>query len=358
MQVHLVVPGSVVDPGRPSGGNVYDAELAHALRAAGVRVGEHPVPGRWPGRGEEGALARVLGQVPDGEVVVLDGLVGSAAADALAAVRRRLTVLVLVHLPLGLDATVPPVVAAQERRALSAAAGVVATSGWTRDWLTTAYGLDAVHVARPGARHAPPARRGTGGALLCLGAVVPAKGQDVLVEALAGLRDLPWTCRVVGPRDLDPRFVRRVERRVREEGLDRRVLLRGPVPHSRVARQLAATDLLVQPTRLETYGMATTEALAHGVPVVASDTGGVAEAVGRTGTGAVPGLLVPPGDPTTLADALRAWLTDPAARARLRAAASARRVDLPAWSATAAAVLRAVDRVRVNRTAPATVVRS
>jgi glycosyltransferase involved in cell wall biosynthesis len=96
--------------------------------------------------------------------------------------------------------------------------------------------------------------------------------------------------------------------------------------------------------------MASTEALAHGVPVVASDTGGVAEAVGRAPDGRVPGSLVPPGAPGALADALRAWLTDAALRDGLRAAAAARRDGLPGWSATARALLDAVQQARLNRT--------
>ena len=358
MELHLVVPDTVGDPSRPSGGNVYDAEVALALDALGVRVVQHPAPGRWPGHGDHSALGRVLAEVPGGAVVVVDGLVGSAAAGVLAEARRRLTVLLLVHLPLGMAATASPAVVAEERRALRAVAGVVTTSGWTRDWLATTYGIGSVRVAHPGVHRGPLARRGTGGSLLCVGAVLPAKGQDVLLDALSALRDLAWTCRVVGPVDRDPAFVRALEQRLREGGLDTRVLIRGTVPHAGLSTEYAATDLLVQPTRLETYGMATTEALAHGVPVVASDTGGVAEALGCTSDGQVPGLLVPPGDPGSLANALRVWLTDPDLRDGLRAAAAARRDGVAGWESTARALLDAVEQARLNRTALPAVVRS
>jgi glycosyltransferase involved in cell wall biosynthesis len=59
--------------------------------------------------------------------------------------------------------------------------------------------------------------------------------------------------------------------------------------------------------------------------------------------GVRPGLLVPPEDPGALADALRHWLTEPGLRARLRAAARARRSALPGWHGTVRAVGTALD---------------
>jgi len=83
------------------------------------------------------------------------------------------------------------------------------------------------------------------------------------------------------------------------------------------------------------------EALARGIPVVASDVGGMSEALGmaeRVRGAEAPGLLVAPGDVDALAAALRLWLSDADARRRLRAAALERRGDLPSWDATVVAV--------------------
>jgi glycosyltransferase involved in cell wall biosynthesis len=95
---------------------------------------------------------------------------------------------------------------------------------------------------------------------------------------------------------------------------------------------------MVLASRAETYGMVITEALARGLPVVASDVGGLTEALGQGAEGVRPGLLVPPDDPAALAAALRSWLGDAGLRARLRGAALERRDSLLGWSSTTSRV--------------------
>ena len=90
----------------------------------------------------------------------------------------------------------------------------------------------------------------------------------------------------------------------------------------------AEADVLLLASRAETYGMVVTEALARGLPVIATDVGGVREALGHAADGSRPGVLVPPGDSQALARALRDWLTDSGLRRRLRAAARSRRKAL------------------------------
>jgi glycosyltransferase involved in cell wall biosynthesis len=321
--LHLVVPDGIDDPTRPSGGNRYDRRLADALTSRGRRVVEHAVAGDWPApeRAASERLGAALGAVPDGEWALVDGLLASAAPDVVVPAADRLALAVLVHLPLGVD---DPAARATEHDVLRAARAVVATSEWTRDWLAHHYGLAGVHVARPGVDPAPPATgSGTGGALLCVGRASRTKGYDVLLDALSTLTDLAWTCTWVGPSDGVPAGP---------------VTLTGPLPAPAVARHYAAADLLVLPSRTETYGMVLAEALAHGLPVLASHVGGVREAIGPE----LPGLLVPAGDPAALAAALRQWLTDAALRRDLRGRALARRETLEGWDATAARVAAAL----------------
>ena len=87
------------------------------------------------------------------------------------------------------------------------------------------------------------------------------------------------------------------------------------------------------PTRIEAYGMVVTEALAVGLPVIATAVGGVPEALGYTADGA-PGVLVPANDAGRLGEALGAWLSNEGLRAQLRRAAHLRRTTLGSWDAT------------------------
>ena len=332
--VHVVVPEGADDPARPSGGNVYDARVCRALAAAGWRV---EVREELPG----------LPALPDGAVVLVDGLVASPAPSVLLPVAGRLRLVVLAHLPLGVPDE-SPAVRARERAVLTAAAAVVTTSAWTRDWLVRAYGVDParLHVARPGTDRAPlAARHGSGHRLLCVGAVAPGKGQDLLLEALAARAHEPWRCTCVGPLDRDPGLVADLRRRAGARGVEQRFRLVGVRTGARLEASYAAADLLVLPSRFETFGMVVTEALARGLPVLAADVGGVREALGVTPRGRLPGLLVPPGDADALAAALTSWWGSASVREQLRDAAGERRAHLPGWEETAAVVGRVLEGV-------------
>ncbi|MFC0505608.1 glycosyltransferase family 4 protein [Micromonospora costi] len=332
--MHVVLPNDIDDPASPSGGNHYDRRLCRGLGERGWTVHEHPVAGDWPrpDASARGTLAAALAALPDGAVVLLDGLVASATPEVLAPQAGRLRLVVLVHMPLGDDT---------EARALTAARAVVTTSGWTRERLLDRYDLPpaTVHVAVPGVDPAPPAvGTGTGGALLCVASVTPTKGHDVLAGALALAAELPWTCVCVGALTRDPGFVADLRARLATTGLADRVHLAGPRTGAELDAAYAAADLLVLPSRAETYGMVVVEALARGVPVLGTAVGGLPEALGRAPDGERPGLLVPPDDPPALAAALRRWLGDADLRDRLRGAARARRATLAGWPATAAQV--------------------
>jgi glycosyltransferase involved in cell wall biosynthesis len=343
--VHVLLPDGVDDPARPSGGNVYDRRVCTELVAAGWSVVEHHVPGPWPDplARDVAALAADLEALADKTAVLIDGLVASAATEAVGRHAARLRVVVLVHLPLGVQSTHRR---QTERALLAQVEGVVATSGWARTWLVEHYRLDPrrVVVAVPGADPAEPADgTASGSALLCVGAVTPTKGQDLLVAALSEIGDLAWQCACVGSVEVEPAFVREVSDRADRGGLADRVTLDGPVVGTALDAAYRAADVLVLPSRAESYGMVVTEALAHGLPVIATRAGGTAESLGTASDGTVPGLLVPPDDAAALAVALRTWLGDAGLRSRLRAAAADRRLSLPAWPDTAARIAGALS---------------
>ncbi len=337
-QVSVVVPEGIDDPKRPSGGNTYDRRVCHGLAAIGWSVSELAVAGAWPSpdAAASAALGRMVAALPDGAIVLLDGLIASAVPQVLVPQAGRLRLVVLVHMPLD-DRSRTDDALDKEHAVLRAAASIITTSTWSRRLLIDRHGLPwhRIQVAEPGvdvAEVAPGTPSGAG--LLCVAAVAPHKGHDVLFEALGRIADLSWRCRCAGTLERDPGFVERLERSAELTGIEDRVHFAGPLTGGDLDAAYAAADVLVLASHSETFGMVITEALAHGVPVIASDVGGLPEALGRAPDGQRPGLLVPAGDSAALAAALRSWLTDGDLRRRLRHCALARRKTLARWSVT------------------------
>ena len=351
--VHVIVPEGIDDPREPSGGNAYDRRACSGLAAAGWTVDERAVAGTWPlpDRSCRESLRRTLAGLPDDCVVLIDGLVACGVPDVMVSHAGRLRLVVLLHLPLGDELGRPPALAAalvaRERSTLRAVAAVVATSRWAAGRVVSLHGLapERVHVATPGVEPAPVAA-GTDGMsrLLCVGSITATKGQELLVDALATLTDRSWTCDLVGPLHRDPGHSAGVRAAIERHGLGERVRLTGPLPPERLATVYDAADLLVLPSRAETYGMVVTEALARGIPVLAADTGGVADTLGRAPRGGVPGMLVPPDDVAALAAALRRWFDEPWLRDDLRRSAG-RRPTLTGWEVTIRCLTQVLDRL-------------
>jgi glycosyltransferase involved in cell wall biosynthesis len=337
VRVHVVVPEGFDDPGQPTGGNIYDRRACAGLAEAGWDVLVRSVAAAWPvpSSGARAGLAAVVSAVPDGETVLIDGLIASPAAAQLLPHAGRMRMTVLLHMPLA---------TASERAVLRAAAGVVATSEWTRQQVLTRYAIPAhlVHVARPGVDRVDAPARPVRGRLICVGVLGRHKGQDVLVEALADLAERDWHCVLAGPLDRDPDFVHQLQTRITRLGYGHRIRLAGILTGAALKHAYTTADLLVAPSRSETYGMAVTEALAHGLPVIAAAVGGLPEALGFAADGTRPGQLVPPGDPAALAAALGDWLGDERHRHRLRAAARQRRSTLHGWEQTTQEIANAL----------------
>ncbi|NUT93385.1 MAG: glycosyltransferase family 4 protein [Saccharothrix sp.] len=323
MSSWFVQPAAVADPSTPSGGNGYDRRVS-----AGLGLRDVLVPGAWPRPSEAStaALDQALGRVPDGEVVLVDGLVACGVPEVVLRHVERVRVVVLVHLPLADEVGQDPAVAARldaaERECLRGVAAVVATSPGAAARLAERHGV-RVHSVPPGVEPAAVAA-GTDGVsrLLSVASVTPRKGHDVLVRALATVLDHRWTWAVVGPTP-DVGHLGRV--RESAAGFGDRVEWHGALVGEALTRQYERADLFVLPSWAETYGMVVTEALAHGVPVMAS---AVPDALGNGG------LLLPSGDVEAWSGALRRWFESAELREELRRAALERRGELSTWDET------------------------
>lgn len=340
-----------------TGGYGYDRRLIAALREAGETVDLLPLPGAFPDAAHadvEAAAAR-LAAVPADTALVVDGLAyGALPAAALTDVTAPLVA--LCHHPLaletGVDPALAPAMAATERAALALADAVVVTSPTTAAILSADYGVpaDGITVALPGldpswgrivrAPATPPL-------VVSVGSLIPRKGHDVLIAALASLADLPWRAVIVGGHDHSPETVAALQ--AQAAPLGGRVALPGSAREAELRALYAEATVFALATRYEGFGMVFAEAMAAGLPIVATSGGAVPDVVP-----AGAGLLVPVDDVAAVAAALRSVLADPALAARLSDGARAAAARFGDWDTTAAAVIEAVRRARDHRDRAAT----
>jgi glycosyltransferase involved in cell wall biosynthesis len=343
--IAFLVPGPL---DARTGGYEYDRQMVRALRALGWTVELTALDSSFPDPTPTARhhAAQQLARLPDGATVIVDGLAFGVLPDEAAREAARLRIVALVHHPLametGLEAERKAALQQSETRALESAALVVVTSPQTAHVVAQAYHVPAerIQVVVPGTDAAPLARGSDGRhgvELLCVASVIPRKGYDVLLRALAGLRDRRWRLTCAGSLDMDPPTAHSVLALIRDTELESRVVLAGSVDAAEVAALYDTADLLVMPTLYEGYGMVVAEALARGVPVVSTTTGAIPDLVGDDA-----GLLVPPGDETSLAAALQSVLDDPQVRARLQAGARRARERLPTWVGSAATLADAL----------------
>lgn len=139
-----------------------------------------------------------------------------------------------------------------------------------------------------------------GRCILFLGRLHPQKGVDTLVRAMADLPDAQLVLAGDGPDRAQ------LERLAVQLGVRDRIRFLGFVGHDAVPKLFRSADVFVMPSRYEELGTAIIEAMACGLPVVASRTGGIPDLVEDGHTG----LLTPPGDPVALAEALGRVLSD------------------------------------------------
>jgi glycosyltransferase involved in cell wall biosynthesis len=333
----FAVPG---DLSTPTGGYAYDQRMIAELGDLGwqidlIDLGEG-FP--WPGEATRAAAQAQLLAIPAGRIVVVDGLALGVLPEVASQLARRNPLLALVHHPLalewGLSAEQTTALRASERVALAAVQAVVVTSPSTARLVAADYAVPAerITVARPGSDPAPLAQGSRDGVvrLLSVGAVVPRKGFDVLIAALATLTDLPWQLTIAGDRTRDPTAAAQLDADIARYALGNRVAAPGAVSPQRLAALYAEADVFVLASHFEGYGMAYAEAVAHGLPIIGTHAGAIPDTVPPDA-----GLLVAPGDAAALAEALRRIIGDDGLRYRLVGAARSAAAQLPAWKHSA-----------------------
>jgi glycosyltransferase involved in cell wall biosynthesis len=361
MRVGLLVYGSLE---ALSGGYLYDRKLVEHLRAAGDEVEIVSVPWRNYLRHLADNVSARLGQrLLNGrwDVLLQDELNHPSLfwLNRWLKPRVRYPLISLVHhlrcselRPAWQNALYRLV----ERAYLRSVNGFVFNSETTREVVEGVSGLafdphprpfslkgrrvTPAIIAHPAADHVQPAltlpqieaRAATPGPLraLFVGNIIPRKGLHTLLVAVAQVRG-EWQLSAVGRLEVDLNYVARIRAEVEAH---HGVSLLGRLTDAELRAQLETHHVLAVPSSYEGFGIVYLEAMAYGLPVIATTAGAAREIV----TDGVDGFLVPPEDPNALAAALQALLDD---RDRLRAmslAARARYERHPTWAQSLARV--------------------
>lgn len=328
----FLVPG---DLNTRTGGYTYDRRIIDGLREQQWEIEIRTLGEGYPAPDAQSMAqaGRVADALPDGALAVVDGLAFGVLPELAERHAKRLCWIALVHHPLsletGLDAAQQRTLFESERRALASARGVIVTSPSTARALA-AFDVPAsrIVVVEPGTEPAPlAAGSGTDAlSLLCVATVTPRKGHALLIKALAGLKDRPWTLHCAGSLVMDAACASALTQAIDRHGLRERVVLHGEQDESALRALYAKADAFVLPSFHEGYGMALAEALAHGLPVISTRAGAIPDTVPADA-----GMLVAPGDASALHAALQRLMDDAAWRGQLGVGARRARGRLPTW---------------------------
>ena len=348
MRVAFVTVG---DAGRLTGGYLYNARVISGLREAGVEVEEVLASGA--SLEEQRAAAPRLGCLLDPEhfdALVVDALARVVCAPHLDRWQTARPLVAMIHeLPSiagGRAAESKEYARDRElEEPLLRAERLVCVSRHGR-FLLEDRGAPAsrVRVVPPGFDRLPHIvredRRSASDTLLrtlCVAQWIPRKGILELVRAWASCERPGALLELVGETSSDPGYASEVRAVVAEvsERPGVSVAVTGPVDDDTLATAYAKADLFALPSHYEGYGIVYTEALAHGLPVLACSVGPVPNLLGEQAA-----LLVPPKDEKALSGALDLLLSDAELRIRMSAAARRRARYLPRWDEAVAGFLR------------------
>jgi glycosyltransferase involved in cell wall biosynthesis len=345
----FVVPGTWATR---TGGYGYDRRILALLPPLGIRVQPMQVPGTYPFPSdkdlhETGLLLRAL---PATTVLLIDGLAyGVLPREILASL--RCPIIALVHHPLaletGLDAARRAALAASERQALAFADQLIVTSATTARIVADQFDVpkDCIAVAWPGTERAAPSRaslqrRPPRLELLAVGSLIPRKGYDILLAALARIASAGVRLTIAGSLDRDPPTTAQLRRQIAEFCLEPSVVLAGELDDESLALAYDGAHIFVMPSLYEGYGMALAEAMARGLAIVTTPSGALAETASHHAI-----IKVPAGSIEALAAALAALVDDDDDRRRRSDLIWHAAQALPSWPEAAWTIAQAIVRL-------------
>lgn len=318
-----------------TGGWIYNRHLIAWLDRHMGGVHEMTVPVCFP-RPDAAVLAEIatlFDAIEPGAVLVMDHIYGCMLLPILSA--RPFRLVLIYHHSMVEERGEGEVAASRntaEHSALQLADAIVVTSDESRDYVTGHYGINEQKIitGKPGNDPAPrsPVHDGGPWHMLSVGAVIPRKRYEFLVEALAKVQRSDWSLTIVGNTDRYPDYVGSLQNLIETHCLADHITLAGEVPPSALDALWSKTHLYVASSLYEGYGMAISEAICRGVPVISTPSGAVASWAGEAVT------LVDPDAVGEMAARIAAVMDDRATYEAAREKAVHFADALPSWEAS------------------------
>jgi len=338
-QLIFVYPGDLTTP---TGGYAYDRKIIEGLERLGWRIqlislGDgYPFPTHSQVAFAKSSLMKLSEGVP----MVIDGLALGVLPDLATELAKRHPLVALIHHPLAFELGLTEVeiksLMLSETQALQQVNQVIVTSPATGRDLSEHFGITPkiIDVVLPGtdrnpfqpikiqknSDHLEPVH------LLSVRSIIPRKGFDYLMAALAPLLDLKWTLTIAGDTSRNTAAYERLLIDIKTFHLEGRIKVLGVVSNQELDVLYANADMFVLPSLFEGYGMVYAEAMSYGLPIIATTGGAIPDTVPSEA-----GLLVPPGDIPNLTAALKTLIQDSSYRSRLSDGALQAASKQPTW---------------------------
>jgi len=292
---------------------------------SGAAIYNRTIAAGLTGLGHSVDLVTDMSPPPPGVVALIDGsALPDMPADALPGATA------LIHHPLSLETSPPDrALKAREAALFAAVRRIVTTSEQTADRIAGDFAVPSEKIAAivPGIEDLRrcPGTAGPTSRILCLGQLIPRKGQDVLLRALARLFDLDWHLTIAGGEN-DPVYAHGLKALALELDIAQHVTFHPEATGSALEALWQDADLFALTSHYEGYGMVWAEALRRGLPVVATNTGAVPTLVPPDA-----GVVAAPGDVEQLSKAMRRLVFDRDLRRDMAEAAWQAGRTLPSW---------------------------
>lgn len=347
MRIRFIIPGDI---NTPSGGYRYDRTILEEWRALNVAFDLVNLSGSYPTPSDaDKALAfSVLDECDEADITIIDGLAGGGFPELAEVLSKSTPCVSLLHHPLSLENGISQADAssleASERKGLAFTKAVITTSPATSKTVAKLFAFDkaAIHTVEPGVTRAAPIefRDKPPLSILSVGSITQRKGHDVLIKALALIKDTPWELSIVGPQNFDPTHFLELTDLCQKLGVSDSVTFLDSLSEDALSNEYAKADIFALASRYEGYGMAYAEAIVRGIPVIGTTAGAIPDTVPLDA-----GILVAADDVEAFSMALASLLNDPSLRHKKHLGALSVEPDFPTWSGSAKKFLEILERL-------------